>query len=226
MRANPLAGLVDVFKGALPVAVSLYGARYVSNRLLPLVPGLDGLGRHAAPVGAALIAVLGNYASKRIGFLSRRREAVMLGVGLNLVNVVLETYMPANIKAMVGMGNDEDLYDAALTGVGEYVSIGDYEAEMGEYVSIGAEEELGEYVSIGAEEELGMGQDGGAFLSNGIGTGIGSPATPGLVKAVPRRAMVAPVPARSFTKEVPAATSAFDNLSKLYTGIFAGGFGC
>ncbi len=34
----------------------------------------------------------------------------------------------------------------------------------------------------------------------------------------------APVPARSFTRQVPAATQAYDNSGSLYTGVFSGGW--
>jgi len=218
MRSNPLGGMVDSIKKAFPIAVSLYGARVVSRKVLPLVPGLSALGRFAPAAGAGLLIVAASYLTRK-GGLRKYRDTVMLGLGLNAIDVLANTFMPANVKAMVGLSDAEPLYDGAM---GEYVAIGEYESEMGEYVSIGAEEELGEYVSIGAEEELGSLGDG-AFLNQGIGTGIGMPSGE-LVKGVPQRAMVAPVPQRSFVKNVPPATAAFDNLSDLYTGIFRGGY--
>jgi hypothetical protein len=42
---------------------------------------------------------------------------------------------------------------------------------------------------------------------------------------VPSQAFIAPIPARSFTKQIPAVTHAYDNSADLYAGIFGGKFG-
>jgi hypothetical protein len=245
MRANPIGGIVDGLKRAFPVAIAFYGGKVLTamlsgtNSTAPAatatapaaapaptsgLPGFDKLGQHAGPVGALGLLVAGGFLTSRIGFLRARREQVMLGLGLNAIDTLARAYMPASVKKQIGLGNDEAIYDSALRGAGEYVNIGAYESEMGEYVNIGAyESEMGEYVNIGAEEDLGSLGDAASELQ--IGTGIGTPSGP-MLAPVPSRAMVAAVPSRSFTETVPTVGGGFDDLRKLYTGIFRGGYGC
>ena len=222
-RKNPgdaKGTLVATLKAALPVGVTFFGARMLSRAVLPRIPGLDRLGRHAAPVGAVAMFFLGHFGLKKVksAKVAKYRDQVLLGFGLNVLDVVAKTYMPQSIKDRIGMSGD--VYDSAL---GEYVGIGGYTAEMGEYVGIGAyEAEMGEYVGIGAEQELGSLGDG-AFLSSGIGTGIGTPAG-ALVRSVQSEEFTSPVPSKSFTAPVADVGAGFDSHHSLYTGIFRGGF--
>jgi len=220
-RRNPAAGVsgaksavVTSIKAALPIAISLYASRVISRKLLPRVPGLSGLGTHAAPVGAGLLLVLGHFATKKVGKLKKHRGSIMIGLGLNAVDVILNTYAPASVKAMVGLG---DSYDALQQATGEFVETGEY-LEQGDYISVGAEEELGIEAEMGMlEAEMGMGEDN-------IGTGIGTQ-SPSMWSRVASQAMVAPVQARSFTRKVRGVGPDYDsNMAGLYQGIFAGGF--
>lgn len=238
MRTNPGKAVIDSIKRAVPVVASIYGTRWLSQQAIPRIPGLDRLGGHVKPVGALLMLVGGAFLTKRVKFLSRWRNDILLGMGINVIDTALSTYMPASVKAQMGMlGDDENIYDRALgeyvqlgnaDGMGEYVQLGNYVSEMGEYVQLGAEEELGMEEELGIEEELGLaGVEYGP--ASQIGTGIGSNWGPvdrpgGLTRRVPRRAFAAPVPSRSFVKQVPEAGPGFDKLSRLYTGVFAGGF--
>lgn len=223
MRSNPKNAIIDAIKKAAPIAASLYGARAISRGLFPRIPGIDRLGRHAAPVASVGLLALAAFATRK-GKLAKHRSTILLGMGLNVIDVVMKAYVPANVKAYIGMGATP-LYDGPM---GEYVAVGDVPplsepmgeyVEMGDYIEMGASEELG----LGLEQELGLESEmgmGGAPLQ--IGTGIGNP-WPSMEKPVPARAFSAPVPQRSFVKPVPQVGPGYDNLSTLYTGNFAGG---
>jgi hypothetical protein len=215
MRSNPMGGAMDAVKKAIPVGVAMYAGRIICRGVLPRVPVLNSLGQHAAPVGAAGLVVAASYLTRK-GKLAKYRQEALMGLGLNFLDIALTTYAPASVKAYIGLGQ-EDIYDSAF---GEYV-------DVGEYLDVGAYEEMGEYVQMGAEEELGLEEElgmGGAADDLQIGTGIGTPRS-SMVRQIPGRAMSAPVPSRSFTKEVPGVGAGYDKMANLYTGIFGGGFG-
>jgi hypothetical protein len=223
LTSNPKKAIIEAIKMAAPIAISLYGARAISRGLFPRIPGIDRLGRHAAPVASVALLAVGAFATKK-GKLAKHRQSILLGLGLNVIDVVTKAYMPASVKAYIGMGATP-LYDGPM---GEYVGVGGVpplSEPMGEYI------EMGDYIEMGASEELGMGLEqelgleaemgmGGAALQ--IGTGIGNP-WPSMEKPVPQRAFSAPVPQRSFIKQVPEVGPGYDSASNLYTGVFAGG---
>ena len=82
------------------------------------------------------------------------------------------------------------------------------------------QEELGLEEELGVEEELG--NSGNDLLGGVTEGGVRSGA---LVKTVPQQSFLQPIPARSFTRQIPTAGARFDNPGKLYGGIFGGGFG-
>lgn len=222
MRSNPgLGGLKALLGQVLPVALSLYGARAVSFRLAGRIPGLNRLpSQFQGPAMAAGLVAVANIATKRVAVLRKWRFGIMLGTGLNLVDNVLQAFAPAGVKAMFGLG---DIYDNGLSeyvGVGEYLGVGatpiDDDIALSDYVQTdGIEEELGVEEDLGLEEEL------GDSLSRAY---LGGVSRDSLLKQIPSRNMLAPIPARSFTKEVRRAGSGYDKGDVLYTGIFGGGF--
>ncbi|MDX1421549.1 MAG: hypothetical protein R3322_00325 [Kiloniellales bacterium] len=271
MRSNPRGALIDSVKMAIPVAGSMYAAKAAVTALdKQFEAQLARLGKFSKPVLAGAVLAAGAFITARIKapMVQQNRQHILMGLGVNLLDTSLRSLMPEQYKKYLGASVDDaakdavkngdsaaptggfwstgDIYDQGLS---EYVEMGQYEAELGEYVQLGAEEELGElyhddlseYVELGAfEAELGaddvaplpsatapnalpMPKQGPASQ---IGSGIGTPWN-ALVGRVPRRSMVAAVPAKSFVKAVPSAQpSRFDKMSSLYTGIFRGGFGC
>jgi hypothetical protein len=209
--------LVDLAKQALPVLAGLYGAKFIANKLGPLVPGVSSLGTFARPALAVGIVLGLNFATKKVGALAKHRTGLMLGAGLAALDSLVSAFAPASVKTMLGVG---DIYDQAM---GEYVAVGDYvqmgaepiddDIAMSDYIQVGAEEELG-----AAEEELGMGVE--EELGNDL---LGGVSQSSLMKIVPQRKFLEPVPARSFTKNIRNAGQGYDNPGSLYQGIFMGG---
>jgi hypothetical protein len=209
--------LVDLAKQALPVLAGLYGARLLANKVGPRLPGVSALGAFAGPA-VAIGTVFGlNFLTKKVGALAKYRTGLMLGAGLAALDSLVTAFAPASVKGMLGVG---DIYDQAM---GEYVSVGDYiqmgaepiddDIAMSDYIQVGAEEELG-----AVEEELGMGVE--EELGNDL---LGGVSQSSLMKVVPSRKFLEPVPARSFTKDIRRAGQGYDNPNTLYQGIFAGG---
>jgi hypothetical protein len=211
--------LVDLAKQALPVLAGLYGARLIANKIGPRLPGISSLGALASPVMAVGTVLLVNFATKKIAALAKYRTGLMLGAGLAALDSLVTAFAPASVKGMLGVG---DIYDQAM---GEYVAVGDY-------IQMGAEEELGDYIQVGAdpidddiamsglgvEEELGLGVE--EELGNDL---LGGVSQSSIMKTVPTKRFLEPVPARSFTKEIRRAGPGYDNPNTLYQGIFAGG---
>ena len=210
MRTNPavVGELMSLVRAAVPVAASLYVTRIVVAKVGPMVPGADKLGAFAKPVVAAAVCAGAHFATKK-GPLAKWRGPIMLGTGINLIDALVSAFAPADVKSMFGLG-DSGLYDRALS---EYVSTGEYVemAGLSDYVTVdGVEEELG-----AVQEELGVEEDLGDPRLGGVSTGM--------LKALPAMRSTATIPARSFTREVPAMDSSYDNAS-VYAGIFRGGF--
>lgn len=217
LRRNPiggiLGGLKDAAMAALPVVGAMVGGNLIVNNLAGRVPGAAALGRHLGPVSHAAMIVAGGWASHKFSFLQKHRHGIMIGLGVNLIRSLLQTYAPDSVKAALGAA--DGIYDRALTGYGAmYQEMGDYietgaMEELGEYVETGAEEELGEYVETGAVEELGDTSQGGAMM----------------LAPAKQVSMVQAIPHKSFTRQVPAWSPGFDASTKLYSGIFSGGWG-
>jgi hypothetical protein len=215
-RRNPGGMLLDLAKQALPVLIGLYGSRLVVSKLGPMIPGVSALGGFAGPA-LAIGAVVGlNFATKKVGALAKYRNELMLGAGLAALDTLVKAFMPASVQGMIGVG---DIYDQAM--LGEYVAVGDYLAvggtpidddiAMSDYIQVGAEEELG-----GVQEELGVEEELGNDMLGGVSQSS-------LMKQVPGRRFLEPVPSRSFTKEIRNAGAGYDNPAALYQGVFRGG---
>lgn len=209
--------LIDLAKRAAPVLIGLYGARMIVSKLGPRVPGVARLGSFQGPALAIGAVLLVHFATKKIGKLAKYRNELLLGTGLNALDSLVSTFAPASVKGLIGAG---DVYQALgdyvampganNAGMGDYLYAGgggppiDDNLSMGEYVSIGdVEQELGM-----VEQELGM---------MGVEEDLGGE----LVAPVPTVPTLAPVPDRSFVRPVLPAGENYDNPALLYRGIFA-----
>lgn len=163
MRSNPnMNTLGGVIKQALPIAGSLYGARFLSYKLAGQIPGFNRIPQQYQGTAMAGLVFFGAHmASKKVKPLKKWRGALMIGTGLNLIDNVLSAFAPANVKGMFGL-SDYGIYDEAMS---DYVEVGDYlevgadpiddDITMSDYVEVGQlEEELG-----ALEEELGLEED-------------------------------------------------------------------
>ncbi len=230
MRSNPsfggglkgiVSGFITVVKEAAPVAIALYGSRAASAQLAPRLPGFNRIPAAAqGPVMAGLMILGGHLLTKHVGFFKKFRMGIMVGTGVNLFDQVVSAVAPPQVKAMFGLG---DMYS---TGLGEYVNVGDY-IEMGGAPPIDDDITLNDYISVGLSEELGVEEDLG--LEEELGGALdrsylGGVSQSSMLRQVPVQRMLAPVPARSFTKEIGNAGPGYDKADVLYGGIFAGGY--
>jgi len=211
-RRNPGGFLIDLAKRALPVLFGFYGTRLIVSRIGPMIPGVASLGTLAGPVLSVGSVIGMNYFTKKVAFLAKHRTELMLGSMFSAIDIVIQAFAPASVKALVGMSD--------YVAVGDYFSMGaiplDDRMTMSDYVAVGGdgvEEELGLEEELGVEEELGNDLLGGM------------PGAASLMKQVPTQRFMQPIPARSFTRQIPAAGTSYDNPNQLYAGIFNGGFG-
>jgi len=206
---------IGVIKRALPAALSFIGSNMVINRVGPMLPGVSMLGSFQAPVLAAGTVWLASIGTKKVAFMAKHREEILLGAGLSLVATLFKAFAPASIQSMLGMGDYVQMGDYVAVGAAppltEDITLSDYVAVGGD----GLEEELGLTEELGVEEALGDPRLGG----------LPGPVSGGLLKPVPTQMFMQPVPARSFTKPVPPAGTSYDNPNQLFAGIFGGGFG-
>ena len=212
-RKNPGGMLIDLAKQAIPVLVGFYGARMFVAKApsLPLLSSVAGmLGSFATPAFAVGSVLLANWGTKKVALLAKHRTGLMLGVGFQALDTVIRAFAPASVQSLIGM-NDY----IAVGGMGDYYAMGagpiDDSMTMSDYIAVGVDEELGLDEELGVDEDLG---DAGIGMQSFAGGN-------GLMKQIPQRAMVAPVPTRSFTMQVPDAGSGYDNPGQLYAGIFA-----
>jgi hypothetical protein len=199
------------------VAISFLANRMVVNKFGPMLPVVSSLGTLQGPVLSIASLFLTNIVTKKVAFLSRHREAAMMGAGFQALASLWNAFAPASIQ----------------TAIGEYVNMGDYVAVGGapplnerftlsDYVAVGGdgvEEELG----MGVSEELGVDEELGNVLMGGLPGPVSG--SQGMLKPVPTQQFISAIPARSFTKQIPQVTNAYDNASDLYAGIFGGKFG-
>lgn len=253
-RRNPDSGsLMDLFmKSVIPVAGSLYVSRLISGRLAGKIPGLDRVPEHfRSPVLAAALLAGGHYLTGKKGpvkMLQKHRTGIMTGLGINFLDKVIGAFAPSHIKTMFGISNyGEDIYGPALddyVSVDDYVAVGnappiqdditlsDYVA-VGQYGGEGLEEELGQdiYQDLGQDiyQDLGVEMDLGTTMAEPLGFAdrrLGGVHRNQMRAPIGHKRYTAPVPARSFTKQVPQFGDQFDASDRLYTGIFGGGYGC
>lgn len=144
MKTNP-GGIMQAVKTALPIAGSFYVSKLICNKLsdIPALAGVLGKlpGGAGKPVLAAVILAGTHYGTKK-GMLAKHRTGLMLGTALALIDTIISTFAPADVKAMIGVG---DAY--GYGSMGEYVASGEY-VSQGEYVSTGAHDygSMGDYV--------------------------------------------------------------------------------
>ena len=157
-RRNPaiVGGMIDAMKQAVPMALTLYLARYASSQIGVAVPSIGtSLGTYARPVVSLGMLGIGWFATAKVSFLRRWMPGIMAGLGINVIDSLMSAFAPVNVKSMFG-----------LSGLGEYMMLGPMGAipindgtSLGEYVALnGALEEMGDYIEVeglGAEEDLG-----------------------------------------------------------------------
>lgn len=227
-RRNPGFGgigtfLMDAAKKAVPVLASLIGIRAVLKTIGPRIP--LNLGTFQGPAMSAAALVGANYACKKVGFLAKHREAIMLGAGINLVEQLISAFAPDSVKSMIGMSGLSDyvaVSDYLMAGSGQPI---DDSIALADYVQVGINEELGLDQELGIDQELGgLGSDAPAHpYGQGM---LGGMAASAMKAPIGAQAFLAPVPNRSFVQQVPGTGgSAYDDPDILYTGIFGGGFG-
>lgn len=227
MRSNP-SGFKEIIKITIPVAVSLYASRAVSKKLAPVIPGFNMIpAQFQGPAMAGIVMLGAHVATKRVRALKKHRGGIMIGTTINLFDQLVMAFAPQSVQDMVGVG------EYVQVGMGEYVQVGDAPpiddditlAGLSDYIEVGqVEAELGMLESeLGVEADLGLEADlGGDPLSRAY---LGGVSRSSMLKPIPHQAMVASVPKRSFTKQIPHAGSGYDNPDVLYGGIFSGGFG-
>lgn len=224
MRSNP-ASIAEFVGMLVPVAGSFFASRVVSAKVAPMIPGFSSLPATAQGPAMSLIVLGGAHlATSHVQPLKKHRNGIMIGAGLGFFESVIKSFAPTNVRALLGMGG---IYDSALS---DYVQTGDYlqtgdappidddiTLAMADYVAVGSDglqEELGIEEELGLEEELGDDDPlSRAYLG---GTARGSMLAP-----VQKQKLLAPVPQRSFTREVARAGQGYDKGGVLYTGIFA-----
>ena len=204
---------MDLAKKAIPVLVGLYGTRFLVAKIGPMIPGVSALGTFQGPA-LAVATVLGvNFLTKKVSGLAKHRDGLMLGAALSALDSLISSFAPASVKAMIGVGDSMGDYIQ----LGEYVGVGatplDDNIAMSDYIAVGSD---GVMQELGLEEELGVEEELGNDLLGGVSQNS-------LLKTIPSRQFLAPVPARSFTKQIGSAGSGYDNPDGLYQGIFRGG---
>jgi hypothetical protein len=232
-RKNP-NGLMGIVKQAAPVALSLYGTRFATGALKTRLPMMDKLqfgGRDFSGTAvAALLAFGAHMATSKVKGLKKHRQGILIGAGINLIDNLLSAVAPDSVKGMFGLAGGYDKALADYVEVGDYLQVGqappiDDDITLSDYVEVGGvEEDLGAIeAELGMlEQDLGLEQAMGAAdpLSRKY---LGGVARGSMLAPVGHQKLLAPVPARSFTKAVPEATAQYDNPRSLSTGIFAGG---
>lgn len=231
MRSNPSmgGGVVGAVTGALkvaaPVFISLYGARAVSYRLAPRIPGFNRIpAQFQGTVMSLGLLAGGHFLTKKVRFLQKYRLGTMIGLAVNVLDNAFTAFAPASVKGMFGLSG---IYDDGLS---DYVNVGDYVMQdgvppiddditlsMADYIEVGQIEE-----ELGLEEELGVEEELGGALDRSY---LGGVSQSSMLKQIPARPMLAAVPQRSFTREIPNAGTGYDKAGVLYGGIFGGGFG-
>lgn len=132
MKVNPSNGMMSAMKQVLPIAGSFYVSKLLSKKLseLPMVSNITSklpmnLGR---PVLSGVILAAAHYGTKK-GALAKHRTGLMLGTALAFVDSIIATFAPADVKAMMGVGEYVSMSEYVSTN--EYVSSGDYVSMSG-----------------------------------------------------------------------------------------------
>lgn len=195
------------------MALGFAASRLIVNKVGPMLP-VSSLGSLQGPVMSIAALIVTHIATKKIAPLAAHRDELMIGSALSAIGSVVTAFVPS-LGAMVGLSDYVQMGDYIAVGgappLNERITLSDYVAVGGD----GVQEELGLEEELGVEEELG----------NVLLGGLPGPTSGGLMKQVPSQAFIAPVPARSFTKQIPAAGAQYDASADIYSGIFSGRFG-
>ncbi len=215
----------------LPAAVALYGARLISGKLSDKIPGINSVPANMRqPVLAGGLLFLGHLATKKVKQLKKYRLPIMVGLSMNLIDKVLIAVAPQNVKDMIGLSDyvsvdDYIAIDSSGRPIQDNIAMSDYVA-VGQYEGEGLEQDLGmleQDLGLGMlEQDLGIEMDLGSDFADRY---LGGVSRSSMRAPVGHKRYLAPVPGRSFTAPVKHISDEFDASDRLYTGIFAAGFG-
>ena len=247
MRSNS-GGIKDAVMKAVPIAAGFLGSKFIAGTGAKYIPGVQSLNvggydlsqpaMHALAVGVVHYGTKAKFAPKIV---KSNRDGLMLGAGLGLLNSIVQTFAPDQVKELLGMSTaatfapvtapapaaqegyltvdgyvtvgDAPPIDDDIT-LSDYLQVGEFQSEMGML-----ESELGMIEADLGSVEADLGNVGG-FANRHLG-GVHRNS---MLRPVGHQPMLAPVPARSFTGAVPGVSDSFDNKAGLYTGIFSGGY--
>lgn len=182
-RKNPAfkATGLEILKNAAAGTGTFITGRLLGN--LAARSGWFGGYERYVPVAASLANVLAvHMASDKVTGFKPYRAAMLTGAGIQLVEVLIDVFAPANVNALFdrpgGMGADLNVYEAALqgydlgatdeellaaAGMGEYLlpaedDMGEYllseetEDDVAEYIALS--DDVGEYVALSDEDDM------------------------------------------------------------------------
>ncbi|MDP2607316.1 MAG: hypothetical protein Q8S00_32665 [Deltaproteobacteria bacterium] len=225
MRSNP-AGIKDAIMKALPIAAGFYGSKALAHLGAKYVPGLNKLQVGgidlAKPVLSLGAIVVTHFGTKKVKALVKHRSSLMLGAGLNFIDVVVNAFAPQSVKEVLGLESGTVLTPLVTTQPTEgYVTVDDYVAQDG-YFEVG-ENPIDDDITLGQiEADLGMFEsEMGAFeseMGDFANRRLGGVSRSSMLSPVPARGSLAPIPSRSWTGAVPSIGPGFDQ--GLYRGIF------
>jgi len=202
--------IVDIAKQAVPVLLGLYGTKILISKFGGMIPGVSSLGAFTQPALSIGALFLIKFLAKHVGAVAKYQTPLMLGAGMSALDGIIKAIVPSTALASAGLSD--------YIAVGDYVAVGampiDDNIAMSDYIAVGSD---GVQEELGLEEELGVEEELGNDMLGGVSSGT-------MLKQVPGRQFLEPVPARSFTKQIGNAGSSFDQSDALYAGIFRGGY--
>jgi hypothetical protein len=201
--------MLGTIKSALSKAVPIAGGFYVSKVVaskLPALPGFNKLGKHAGPVAAVGAVLVAAFLGKRVGFLRKWADALVMGAGIAAVDVIAKTYLGGVMSKL---------------GLGEYVTFGEYveyPSVVGEYIDVDGYIEAPEMEGQGEfyGEQGDVYEELGADVYEELGDFAGK-APAGLGAISRRKALAAPQAVSALAK----AGSFAEPMEDMYRGTFA-----
>lgn len=179
-RRNPAKATgLEILKNAAAGTATFVTGRLVGN--LAARSGWFGGYERYVPVAASIANVLAvHMASAKVTGFAPYRAAMLTGAGIQLVEVLIDAFAPANVNALFdrpgGMGADLNVYEAALqddlasdadllaaAGMGEYMlpaedDLSEYllseepEDDVAEYVALNDDDDVAEYVALNDDD--------------------------------------------------------------------------
>jgi hypothetical protein len=245
MRSNS-GGIVDAVKKAIPIAAGFLGSKFIAGTSSKYIPGLDRLyvagydlskpAMHALAVGLMHYGTKSKFMPTMI---KSKRDQLMLGAGLGLLNSLVQTFAPAQVKELLGMESGAMVVAVPTSAEGYvtmdgYVQVGDA-PPLDDNITLDGYVQVGEFQSemgMGAfESEMGMIESDLGMVEADLGNvggfanrHLGGTHRNQMLAPVPSRPSLAPIPARSFTGAVPPMNAGYDQHADLYAGIFSGGY--